>query len=122
MRIPFFSSPKVKTNVLRLNEYETAKSGVYKYSYIYSNQFKGLGRHFPIEALQYPALYSVLSKITSTIACLPIQAVDAEGHLYDKVTTGVEKARINRLMGILNRPSIYYPIRYNFLSASSPIW
>lgn len=114
MRIPFFSKAEPKTNILRLNEYDAASTGVYKYNYLYSGRYGSLGRYFPLDMLMYPALYSVLSKITSSIACLPIQAVDAEGHLYDKVTAGVEKARINRIMGIFNRPNLYYPIRYNF--------
>lgn len=103
---------RVKTNIASLNE--MSYEGLGKYNYYYIGKYGGPSKYFPLQAMQYHVLYSVLSKITSSIASLPLRVVDMEGHLYDQVTSGEEADRIARVLRMLNRPNAHYTQRYNF--------
>lgn len=116
MRIPFFSKKPVVKMATLSDYYSNQSSVTYRHNYYYAQAYAGANRYLPIDALSYPALYSVLTKITSSIASLPFKVRDSDGYNYKhKPPSVLVKARIDLALQALNSPNEHYPNSYNFM-------
>lgn len=83
------------------------------YSY-YDKYSLGSAALLPLHQFRYPALYTAVSKIATSIATMPIRVVDENGYSYQQVAKNKVKASIRRRLQVLNSPNPLYPTPYAF--------